>query len=77
MSRTVTIYNPVRLFVMGGSELKSKEGTTQDDSAGIAIYVIGLTPLVGMLLKIMFNVNMAAFADDITSVGKCEELRSW
>ena len=68
---------PVRLFVIGGSELKSKEGTTQGDPAGMAIYAIGLTPLLDIMLEIVMNTTMVAFADDISAIGKCEDLRTW
>ena len=37
---------PARLFVIGGVELASHEGTTQGDPLGMAIYAIGLTPLL-------------------------------
>ena len=41
---------PSRLFIIGGSELKSCEGTTQGDSAAIAIYAIAIIPLLLMLI---------------------------
>ena len=70
---------PARLFVIGGVELKSNEGTTQGDPIGMAVYAIGLTPLLTELLSTIAEIEdqMAAFADDITSVGKLVSLRSW
>ena len=70
---------PARLFIIGGRELKSKEGTTQGDPLGMFIYAIGITPLLNMLLNItMFDeANMVAFADDITAVGTFDALRKW
>ena len=67
-----------RLFIIGGKELKSREGTTQGDPLGMAVYAIGLTPLLEMMLKITNdNDKMVAFADDLTAVGKFESLRRW
>ena len=34
--------SPARLFVIGGKEIKSNEGTTQGDPAGMSVYGIGL-----------------------------------
>ena len=56
-----------RLFIIGGKELKSREGTTQGDPLGMAVYAIVLE----MMLKITNdNDKMVAFADDLTAVGK-------
>ena len=41
---------PSRLFIIGGSELKSCEGTTQGDPAAMAIYAIATIPLLLMLI---------------------------
>ena len=68
-----------RLFVTGGIELKSNEGTTQGDHIGMAVYAIGIKPLLNMLLSTKADIQdqMAAFADDKTSVGKLLSLRWW
>jgi len=68
---------PARLFVVGSYELKSTEGTTQGDPLGMAIYAIGLTPLLEIMLEIVTRKKMAAFADDVTAVGRCNSLRTW
>ena len=37
------------LFAQGGGRLKSLEGTTQEDTATMAIYALGITPLLTWL----------------------------
>ena len=68
---------PARLFVIGGTEITSEEGTTQGDPLGMAIYAIGLTPLLDFIQSLILEITMAAFADDITSAGECKMLRIW
>ena len=41
---------PSRLFIVGGTEITSREGTTQVDPVLMAIYGIGVTPLINMLI---------------------------
>ena len=72
---------PARLFIIGGKELASKEGTTQGDPLAMAIYAIGLTPLLEMLMHLLAdfddNTKMVAFADDLTGVGHLQSLKNW
>ena len=68
---------PSRLFVIGGYELISSEGTTQGDPLGMAIYAIGLTPLLEMMMEIVINIKSAVFADDLTSIGMCHKVEWW
>ena len=73
-------YNvPARLFVPGGKELQSHEGTTQGDPTVMAIYVIALTPLLKHLATFYpdRDLKMVAFVDDLISTGKFLKLRSW
>ena len=46
---------PARLFVSGGLELASREGSTQGDPLGMVIYTIGITPMLDMMLVAMQN----------------------
>ena len=41
-----TYREPARLFIVGGQELKSSEGTTQGNPLAISLYAISLQPLI-------------------------------
>ena len=66
-----------RLFVLGGAELKSKEGTTQGDPPAMAFYAIGSLPLIWFLADHDKDVSQVAYADDLTGGGKLGKLRRW
>ena len=73
-------YNiPARLFIIGGKELLSREGTTQGDPTAMAAYAIGITPLLKILLSYVQDNNQStkevAFADDFTVSGKIIEIK--
>lgn len=68
-----------RLFVIGGVELCSREGTTQGDPLGMAIYSLAITPLLNIMIATIGEEHnkMAAFADDVSAAGKLSALRNW
>ena len=66
-----------RLFVLGGAELKSKEGTTQGDPPAMAFYAIGSLPLIWFLADHEKDVSQVAYADDLSGGGKLGKLRRW
>ena len=65
-----------RLFTLGNNEIKSKEGTTQDDPTAMGDYALGVIPLIHFLLEYVLLNNHrckeVAFADDFTIAGKIE-----
>ena len=71
----------LRLFVIGGVELSSREGTTQGDPVAMAIYAVAIIPLILMLVEASVAQNhatiSAGFADDLTAAGKIDELLFW
>ena len=71
-----TYRQPVRLFITGGEELISAEGTTQGDPLSMSLYGISLQPLITRL-----HVSSAAkrcwFADDATRSGSMQDVRKW
>lgn len=70
---------PARLFVVGGLELKSQEGTTQGDPLGMAIYALRITPMMNLMLVAIGDQHnkMVGFADDISAAGSIEALKQW
>ena len=63
----------LRLFVQGGKEISSAEGTTQGDPIAVDI---------ALLLQMIKSddaqdVRDVAFADDLCGAGKLVQLRSW
>ena len=75
------VYNcysaPSRLFVIGGFELKSEEGTTQGDPSAMATYSLALVPLINALIQLENSALQVTFADDITGAGLLEQLLIW
>ena len=66
---------PARLFVTGGIEIASEEGSTQGDPVAMPLYLVGVTPLLGSCKT--EGVKHAAFADDVNSAGFLAALRIW
>ena len=71
-----TYRQPARLFITGGEEIISAEGTTQSDPLSITLYAISLQPLITRL-----HVSSAAkqcwFADDATGSGSLKDVKKW
>ena len=73
---------PSRLFIIGGSEIKPCEGTTQGDPAAMVIYAIAITPLLLMLRDQAEqlpgkSIKSVAYVDDFTGVGSIANLLHW
>ena len=66
---------PSDLFVQGGKRLKSLGGTIQGDTAVMAIYALGIIPLLAWLSNLSkekteeFPSRQIAFADDLNGLG--------
>ena len=70
---------PSRLFVAGGVEISSSEGTTQGDPSAMPSYAIGILPFLS-LIKPEFQperMKQVAYADDLAGGSKLESLREW
>ena len=72
----INCYNQnARLFVMGGREIESQEGTTQGDPASMPVYALATVPLLGSVLT--NDTKQAAYADDLISADKLQPLLTW
>ena len=69
-----TYRTSVPLFVKGGKELKSAEGTTQVDPLAMSFYAISLQPLITRLISYS-GAKQCGYADDVIGPGFLEELR--
>ena len=72
---------PVRLFFEGNQEIKSREGTTQEDPTAMGAYALGVTPLIHFLSEFTFinehRNKEAAFVDDLTVAGKVSKIKAY
>ncbi len=68
-----------RLFVAGGSEITSSEGTTQGCPAAMGSYAVGILPLLAWIKPEVDPQKMkhVAYADDLGGGSKLERLRKW
>ena len=72
-----TYQAPIRLIINGNGEIASNEGTTQGDPLGMAMYAIGIRPLIMKLHEQCSKAKQVWFADDTNAAGSCEHLRRW
>ena len=70
---------PAGLFIIGGGESPSKEGTTQGDPTSMGAYALGILPLLQFLLDFIsvnqLNAKEVAFADDFMVAGKLSSIK--
>ena len=71
-----TYRKPAGLFITGGKEIKSPEGTTQGDPIAMGLYAVSLQPLITHL-NLFSSARQCWFADDAIAAGILEELKIW
>ena len=62
-----------RLFITGGAEIQSQEGTTQGDPLAMAWYSIATSLLI--LRRLIEKILQAWLADDAAAAGALEHLK--
>ena len=62
--------------MVGSSELKFAEGTTQGDPLAMSMYAISLQPLISLLHN-RGTAKQCWFADDAIGPGPLEEVKQW
>ena len=72
---------PARLFIFGGGEILSKEGTTEGDPTSMGAYALGILPMLHSLLDFVLTNDLqtreVAFADDLTVAGKLADTKNF
>ena len=72
-----TYRSPTRLFVSGGGEILSREGTTQGDPLAMHWYSVNTVMLINELSYNITNVKQVWLADDAVGAGKLHDLQLW
>ena len=70
-----TYRQPARLFVIGGKEIVSAEGTTQGDPLAMGLYALSIQPLITSL-QAQSSVKQCCFAYDASGAGSIMEIRT-
>ena len=71
-----TYRQPARLFVIGGKEIVSAEGTTQGDPLAMSLYALSIQPLITSL-QAASTVKQCWFADDASGAVSIVEITTW
>ena len=71
-----TYRQSARLFITGGKEITSAEGTTQGDPLAVALYALSIQPLITSL-QAMSDARQCWFADDASGAGTISEIKQW
>ena len=72
-----TYRSPSRLFISGGGEISSQEGTTQGDPLAMPSYAININHMISSLRASIPQVKQVWLADDSAGGGSIETLYQW
>ena len=73
---------PFRLFVIGGAEITSEEGTTQGNPTAVVMCAITIIPLIMMLMKLTEKIpnkqtKMVGFTHDLSAGRSLSNIKKW
>ena len=71
-----TYRKSARLFINGGKEIVSAEGTTQGDPLAMALYALSVQPLITSL-QAASSTKQCWFTDDACGAGSVLEIKKW
>ena len=69
-----TYRNPARLFIAGGGEILSREGTTQGDPLAMPFYAVFTSLLITILRQKFDCIKQVWLADDASAAGNLDHL---
>ena len=72
-----TYRQPSRLFITGGDEILSQEGTTQGDPLAMPWYSLSTTTIISHLHLNVSSVQQVWLADDAAGAGRVQQLHTW
>ena len=72
-----TYRKPTRLFITGGGEILSAEGTTQGDALAMQFYGISTVQIIQKLRYESTKVHQVWLADDATGADTLPNLKTW
>ena len=72
-----TYSSPVRLFLQGGDEIASNEGTCQGDPLAMLYYALGTVPLIRSLQDSCPDTVQSWYADDDAVAGRLADLHHY
>ena len=77
----INYYATPSLFIVGGGEILSSEGTTQTDPTAMRVFALGIIPLIKFMLEFIISNEMNAkevvFVDDFSVSGSLNSIKDY
>ena len=72
---------PSRIFIVGGAEILSSDGTTKGDPTAMGAYALGVLTLIKFLLEVNnlneMNAKEVVFANDFSVAGSLNSIKDY